>query len=158
MRKVPLKNYIILSIIFIITIGLLFYFINIYNLKKEYLNSTNVRLAFLKEINESDLDNYISENSEFILYISNSESEEYKSLENKLKKYRKEEYMRNVIYLNSKDLSSDFINKLDNYSDNKISSIPNIIVFDENRIIKTDYFNSDTSVEYIISIFSEYYD
>ena len=69
MKTIPFKNYVILSVIFIVTLGLLFYFINNYNLKEEYLSSTNVRLAFLKEINESDLDNYVSENPEFILYI-----------------------------------------------------------------------------------------
>lgn len=158
MRVVPFKNYVILGIIFILTLGLLFYFVNIYNLKEEYLSSTNVRLAFLKEITESDLNDYVSENSEFILYISNSENSEYVGLENKLKKYRKEDYMENVIYLNSKDISDNFINELNKYSDKKINNLPNIIVFDENKIIDVMYFNEETKVDNIISKFSEYYD
>lgn len=158
MRVVPVKNYVILGVIFVATLGLLFYFLNIYNLKQEYLSSTNVRLAFLKEIKESDLDNYISENPEFILYISNSESDEYASLENKLKKYRKEDYMDGVTYLNSKEISDIFIDELNKYSTDKISNLPNIIIFEDNKIIRTVYFDSNTTVDSLISIFSEYYD
>ena len=158
MKTIPFKNYVILSVIFIVTLGLLFYFINIYNLKEEYLSSTNVRLAFLKEINESDLDNYVSENPEFILYISNSDDDKYKNLENKLKKYRKEDYMENVIYLNSKELKNNFVDKLNKYTSDKMDNIPNLLVFSEGKIIKIMYFTEDTNVDSLISIFGEYYD
>ena len=72
MRKIPMKNYIILLAITIVTILLVVYLVNLYQTKKDYENNVNHRMTFLKEIKVEDFDNYITENPEGFIYLSNS--------------------------------------------------------------------------------------
>ena len=53
-RIIPLKNYIILFFITFLTVTLLIYFTSIYNKKKDYDKNNNIRMSFLKVMQEED--------------------------------------------------------------------------------------------------------
>ena len=63
MRKIPMKNYIIACLITIVTVFTVFTLMNIYN-KRE------VKLDFLTEVKEADLNYYIAENSDVYIYMT----------------------------------------------------------------------------------------
>lgn len=164
MKKIPLKNYILLFVILLITIGIMLYLVKIYNSKKEYENTTNVRMNFLKEITADDFENYIKENPEIILYISNSDNKSFEELEKSLKKNLvKKEYVSDMIYLNAKNASSNFADILTNYYSPSLklitySSIPNILLIQEGTITKVFYITDSTTKDDVIEFIEQFYD
>lgn len=100
-RKVPLKNYIILFFISVLTILLTIYineWIKTYNENKL---STSPLYGKVNEVNINELDVALSEISEVILYVSyNNDKNIYKMEEKLLKKLNKEELYSHFIYLN----------------------------------------------------------
>lgn len=164
MKKIPLKNYIALGFIFILTIGILLYLVNFYNSKKEYENSTNDRMNFLKEITADDFNNYITENLDFILYTSNSEDENIIKLEKNLKnKLIKKEYINQMIYLNLKNAPIDLMETLNNHFSETLkldehSSIPNVLIVQDGLIIQTLYVDINTTALDIIKFIEKNYD
>lgn len=164
MKKIPLKNYIALGLIFILTVGILIYFVNFYNSKKEYENSTNDRMNFLKEITTSDFNNYITENLDFILYTSNSENQDIVKVEKTLKnKLGKKEYINQMIYLNLKNTSINFMETLKQYFSENLKStdykeIPNVLIVQDGLIIQTLYVDINTTALDIIKFIEKNYD
>lgn len=155
MRKIPKKNYLYLVLIIFVTVGLLILFVNIYNSQNEN-NSKNI-MSSLKEIKNEEFENYIRENLDFILYISNSS--EYRNLEIKLNKaLKKKDYNNSMIYINYDEIDDDFINILNKHSINKIERIPNIIIFDGGMISYYDYFNEDITSDDVIRGIENNYD
>lgn len=76
MKKIPLKNYIIYSIIVLVTFAISIYIVMLFNRSKEYYENNSVLADVLYEIlpknnlSVSDnLNNYLLENSNLIIYI-----------------------------------------------------------------------------------------
>lgn len=164
MRKIPIKNYLILLIITIITVLLVMYLVNLYKSKEEYNNDVNHRMSFLKEIKAKDFDSYITENPEGIIYLSNSSEDALKKLENKLKKeLPKKEYVNQMVYLNLKNIPIDFMKNIAKYYSatmklNENSTIPNIMIIEDGKITYTLYINSDTTSKEIFDFLERNYD
>lgn len=163
MRKIPMKNYIILSIITVATLLATSYFANVYSLRKEYENSTNVRMNFLKEIRSDEFASFITENPDFLLYISNSDDKKLIDIEKDLKKQIiNRDYTKDIIYLNSKNVSSEFKKELENYfvgniSNIRITTLPNFIIVKSGSIEKVLYFGATTDIYDIIDFVDEFY-
>lgn len=164
MKQVPLKNYILFAIVSIASVLLVLYLKNIYESKKEYENSTNMTMGFLKEIHEDDFDNYITENSEFILYMSDSDDKNLIDFEKDLKKkIKKMEYSKDMVYLNLKNISSNFLLKFEKHlSENlkniNLESIPNVVITKEGKIQNYYFINEETNTtDVIIFITNEFY-
>ena len=83
MRKIPLKNYIILGIIIVVSVFAVLYFNQLY---KNTKNSDTILYDFIKEVKPYELDNYIIENPNFIMYISSRISSN-KTFEKKFKNF-----------------------------------------------------------------------
>ena len=106
MRKVPVKNYVIAVIIMIVTILLTFICANIYrdsvDLKnKNYLNSLSV-------INKDEIDNYVVEAHDIMIYMTDRELTNKKidrDFESIITKNDKKEY---VVFLNLSGLDESF--------------------------------------------------
>lgn len=108
-RNIPTKNYISLTLIFVITILLTLF------LRKIYINSiNNDRKGLLPEINISELSSYVQENPDIMIYISYN-NEDDKKIEAKLQKYLiKNNIKYGLIYVdlnNVTDEDVDNINK-----------------------------------------------
>ena len=85
MRKISTKNYVIYTIIVLITIAVVIFFSKWYEIKKD--GQTTHRMNSIAEIKETDLDNYLVENPSVIIYLSNSHKEELKDFESEFNKY-----------------------------------------------------------------------
>lgn len=82
-------NYVIVAIIFVITI------VSVLALRKLYLDRkadepTNKRLEILSEIKEADLKSYLVENTETVIYLSHAKDESLKDFEELFNNYIKE--------------------------------------------------------------------
>lgn len=158
MRKIPLKNYFILALVVILS-GIIVYFLgNFYINKKRYDEKENHVLSFLKEIYVDDFENFIIENPDVIIYINRIDNSKNKKLEKKLKKEIIERnYEQDIIYIDSTEISSNFVDVLNNHIDNKLNIIPNVIIVKDGKICNVMYINSNTKYSEIIDFMELYY-
>lgn len=158
-RKIPLKNYLFLAVTLIITIILVIYF---YMWKQTYDNTkinTMIVDKYIQKINYNELNDYLVENKNTVIYSSVLGNTKTKNFEEKLTKVIEEKYLSNsLLYL---DLTEELKNKqtkkeiLEKYPElnNNIKS-PLIIVFNNEKItsiynIKKNNYNIDKLIEYL---------
>lgn len=158
-RKIPLKNYLFLAVTLIITIILVIYF---YMWKQTYDNTkinTMIMDKYIQKINYNELNDYLVENKNTVIYSSVLGNTKTKNFEEKLTKVIEEKYLSNsLLYL---DLTEELQNKqtkkeiLEKYPElnNNIKS-PLIIVFNNEKItsiynIKDNNYNIDKLIEYL---------
>lgn len=139
-RIIPKKNYVILAIIIVLTIMLTYYFymwINAYNENK--INKP-ILDKYMEVINYNELDNYIIENPDSIIYVSVLEDEKIRNFEKKLKNVLKSKELDSVIlYL---DITDDIKDKkvkkdmIDKFSINSISieDVPCVLVIRDGKL------------------------
>lgn len=107
-RIVPTKNYFIAAILSVLTIVIVFVLSNYYQKQKSYENENNSIMGFLSEIKSEELDNFIIENHDIMIYLSNSDIDNSK-IQNKVKSIiSKNAYAKDIVYLNMKNLTEDF--------------------------------------------------
>lgn len=152
LRKVPFKNYIFLGIVILVSMFLLYYFymwVDAYNESK--LNEP-IMDKYMEVINYNELDNYLIENPNTIIYASILENKDIRDFEKKFKKlFINNEVEKKVLYLditneiNNKDIKSNLMEK---YLINSVSiiDVPNIIVFDNGKL-KTIYSISEDNYD-----------
>ena len=100
MRKISMKNYIIALVISLFTVLLVFNLMNIYNKRDTKVN-------FLNEIKEADLDYYIAENTNVIIFMSSGKKS--KDIEKQFKKYLDNKDLKdNIIYVDLNEISNKF--------------------------------------------------
>ena len=151
-REVPVKNYFILGIILIISFILLYY---LYMLSTLY-NETKLNVAILDKymevINYNELDDYLVDNGNAIIYVSVLEDNDIREFEKKFKNVVKNnELDNNVLYMDiSEDIKDSVIKKdMDNkymFSNAKMSNVPSIVVF-ENGKLKAIYSVKDNDYD-----------
>lgn len=145
-RVVPTRNYVVVFIISIITMIALVLFSIYYKNQKKYENEMNQPMGFLAEINSEELDNYIVENHSIMIYISNSTISD-DNIQNEVRKQvEKNNYSQDIIYLDMKDLTEDFYERLaKTYFDKDLTNtniVTNSILFIKDGII-VDILNID---------------
>lgn len=159
MRKISTKNYIIYGLVCILTGVLLICWVNMYNNGKEYYDNTNERMNFLKEIKESEIKNYFDENTDYAIYLSNSEEVNNEEFENKLrKKLIKKDYINDIVYVNTKDLSIDLLKLINDEYQVNFDRLPNLIVVSDGEIADTYYIGEYAKAEDVVTILEAYYD
>ena len=151
MRKIPLKNYIIYSVVIIVTILIAIYVTLLFKKSKEYYENNSVMKDILYEILPKDnldinenLKNYLLENSDLVIYISSGKDKDIKDFENEFKDYIVDKKLQeDLIYIDYNNIKkTNFINELiDNYSNTEnisnysiISNSPILITFEEGHI------------------------
>lgn len=138
MRQIPFKNYIIMSIILITIVITTIFLANIYNNR---FKKTSIMYNYLSEIKKKDMDTYIIEKPNTIVYVSDKYDISNEKIEEKIKndiiKYNAKEYF---VYLNLNDNNIDFIDNLNKkYQGHINKQIPAIIIFEEGKVINTYY-------------------
>lgn len=130
MRTIKFKNYVILAIIFLVTIASVLFLRNTYLENKRYEENTNDRLNILYEIQEEDLKSYLIENRDIIIYVSHASDDTLDSFENEFKNYIAEnEISKEIIYLNLDKVSSTFYTNLQNkYFNDYMKSKSNLVL------------------------------
>ncbi len=144
-RNIPTRNYFILAIVAILTFVLLYVLVSYFEKRKEYENSTHVRMNFLSELKESELSNYLLDNPDTIIYISDSTDSNYASFENELKTLiLNENLAKNIVYMDVYKLSSSFFQ---NWKQGMFASTvtlhqfiyPNVFVVRDRQVVSVLY-------------------
>lgn len=100
LREVPLKNYIYLFLILLGSILLLFYIYKWYDTYNKNKLNTSIMNEYLTVINYNELDNYIIENKDAIIYVSVLGNEDINRFERKFKNIIVENHLKNnILYL-----------------------------------------------------------
>lgn len=140
-REIPLKNYVYLVLIVFLTLGILYY---LYLWSIEYrkeVTSDSVISSSLQLINYNEVEEYIVENDNVCLYISNKniELKEFeKSLKHLIEKYNLE---RKILYL---DITNNISNDEYNIGDTYLTGVPKFIYFIDGKLVSSydiDYNN-----------------
>lgn len=151
MRKVPLKNYIILLFISVITVLVVFYLRNLYLDKKGYENNNNATMSFLKVLRKYEFDSFITENRDFILYVSDADDASIKEYEEELKnKIIDADYTSNMVYLN---IDENNLSLFDKYLLNvePIKYLPCLVAVKDGKITNV-YYSLDSQFDVNSSI------
>jgi len=153
LRTIPIKNYIIVVIIFIITVIFLAYFVFCYKKSLEYQKNNSVLSGYLAEINEDklldNLTNYLVDNPNTLLYISYGNDATIKDFENDFKDLISKHNVRSsFIYIDLNTvLDKNFIFSLQDgfFSEElkekniELKRQSNIFIFDQGKIIDVLY-------------------
>lgn len=153
-RIIPKKNYIILFVLAIITIIITLLLANKYNQNLQYNLSENDNMSFLSQIKIDEIDNYIMDNHESIIYMSSSDNTELEKIEEELKEYIvSNNYNKNIVYLNSYNLEESKFNEFKQkyFSDTIKKKInlniqPNIFVIKDGTVSSTLYTNDSNDI------------
>lgn len=133
-RTVPLKNYIYLFIIIIITISLSLYILKWYNTYNESRLKTGILNNYLQVINYNELDDYIVENKNAVIYVTILGNEQIRDFEKNFKNTIMDKNLRdNMLYL-------DITNENQNSVKNKLKiedKLPYLIVYTNGKITDT---------------------
>lgn len=101
LREIPLKNYLYLLLILIISTLFLIYIYAWYETYNESKLYTGIMNNYLTVINYNELDNYIIENKDAIIYVSVLGNEDINKFEEKFKNNISENNLKNtILYLN----------------------------------------------------------
>ena len=137
LRKIPVKNYIILGGIIVVTLFILYYFYCLVDVYKESKINIPILDKYMMVINYNELDNYIVENPNTIVYVSVLENEEIRGFEKKLKnKYKSNSVNNEILYMNitnelkDKNIKNEMVNEYYLNSLN-ITDVPCVLVFNE---------------------------
>lgn len=152
MRKIPSKNYIILIILLAVTVFLTFMLSNIYKSKNKL---TSNFYEYSNKIQTDEFDQYIVENPDAIIYISDKYDLTYETFEEKFKEKIDTLNLKDkLVFIDKNKIDSDFIKKLkNNYKINiNIENTPIILVIIDKNIVKSiyvdEYSNTDEFIDY----------
>ena len=137
-RKIPFKNYIALLLIVIATILLVFSLSNWY--KESKRQKHDVLKNLLSEIKEEELESYLLENPNAIIYLMN----DYTKDDSKIKNYIVDNDLKNrIILIDCTETKID----LSKYNKKKEVVIPNFVIFEEGKVSKVMHLK-ETQVNY----------
>lgn len=152
-REIPVKNYVILILVFLVTIVAVFYVRDWYNTTKNYYAQNSVMTKVVREIKSEEISNYILENQRFILYVSSGHDSGIKNFEDDFKNLIQGlDITDDVLYMNLDGVNSESFYDLlkNNYVRN--SKIKNQIV-DSNSSL---YLFTDGKVSGVLNNVSDY--
>jgi len=153
LRVIPKKNYIILGVVFIVTIFILYYFYMWFDAYKETKINMPILDKYMEVINYNELEDYLIENPNTLIYVSVLEDNEIREFEKKFKNsLRSNKIDRDILYL---DITSDIMDRdkkndmESKYTFNSYSiiSVPSILVI-ENGMLKNIYSIKDNDYDF----------
>jgi len=107
-QKNYLKNYVILIAIFCCCVALTLYLCKWFEVYQEYEKEIPVIRGNLVEINPDDLEHYVLDNSDTIIYMCTANDDECRNFEKDFKKYIiKNDITDEIIYLNLTNIDGD---------------------------------------------------
>ena len=144
------KNYIYLLILLVATVGLTFLLSSIYN--KE-VNSVSYSYEKLNKITSDEFEEYMMENTEMIVYISNKSDSNNNRFEKKfIKKLENLNLLENTIYIEKTEINNEFKELLKNNYDYKLDekNLPVIIVIDNGEVVQNVVVDKNSNVDLIV--------
>ena len=160
-REIPLKNYIILGLVVLLTLGLVYYFYLWYITYEESKLNETIMDRYLEVINYNELNDYIVENRNAMIYTSVLEDNNIRKFEIKFKNIVVKNALKDkILYMDMTDIFKDKIKytelrnsyQINNYN---ITNVPCILLFKDAKLvdiysIKDNDYNTDNVLNYII--------
>lgn len=135
-KKIPVKNYIYLSIIVIASIFIIFYLYRWYDTYRESKLNISIMNNYLSVINYNELDDYIIENKNAIIYVSKLGDEKINKFEKSFKNMVVENDLKNsMLYLDVTNDNFDIVKEKLQIN----TSLPCIVVYTNGKI--TDVYS-----------------
>ena len=129
-KDIPKKNYFILGIILIISCILVYYINAWYSLYQYEKRGNSPITTYMEIINYNEVENYIEENSDAIIYISKSNNLKITKFEEDNEKlFKKLELNYNILYMDAKDVNKDLKIKYN------VNEYPTILFFKNKRLV-----------------------
>lgn len=134
-----IKNYIILVLLFIASMGLVLYCCELYKVNEAEKKKTPIINGMLSEIYSDDLEHFVLDRPTTIVYLCAANDDQCRTFERSFKKLlKKKNYEDQVTYLNLTDVDQDkfvedFNNKY-NYKTKLTTNYPAFIVFEDGRV------------------------
>lgn len=141
MKKIPLKNYVVLTMIVLLTVLITVFLSDFYREKNK---TTSVLSNYISEIKEKELTDYIIEKPVIFMYISDkydlSNNDFEKKLKNKINKENMKDYF---VYLNVTELTTEFKSFFkSNYNlDIDINKTPILIIINDGVVESVEYID-----------------
>lgn len=164
-REIPKKNYIIVGFIAIAVVILVLYMAKLYN--NVNINKGNSIMSnYLFNVTTNELDSYLLENPNIIIYWANSEDISNSSFEKDLKKYIvKYDLQKNFVFVNTNNISEEEINNITKkYLNDELKNkninlkiTPNILIVEEGKIVDVLYtYQQEIEMNYVKEKFKSY--
>ena len=141
-RKIPMKNYLILGLIFVVTLGLLYYFYLWADAYKETKLNRRIMDSYMEVINYNELADYLVESPNAIIYVAVLEDEKIREFEKKFKNaFKKNTIEKTVLYmditeeLKDKKITVEMQNKY-KINDTDMTTVPLIMTFRDGKLDK----------------------
>lgn len=153
-REIPLKNYIYLALVFAGIIFLLIYFNNWYKVYKQDKLGIPIMSDLLAEIKYEEINSYVTESKDLILYVSKADDEKTRDFEKKFARQIKKHYLKDdFLFLNVSIMTDEVKQNVKQfYGVNFTENTPNITVFNDG-IISDVYtikdYNVNDTIKYI---------
>lgn len=129
-KDIPKKNYFILGIILIISCILVYYINTWYSLYQYEKRGHSPITTYMEIINYNEVENYIAENSDAIIYVSKSNNLKIRKFEEDNEKlFKKLELNYNILYMDAKDVNKDLKIKYN------VNEYPTILFFKNKRLV-----------------------
>ena len=133
-RKIAPKNYLYLLLIIIITLLIALYLLKWYRTYNESKLYTGILNEYIQVINYNELNDYIIENKDAVIYVSILGNEEIKKLEKKFKNTIVDNNLReNLLYLDITDEDQNKVKEKLQIDNN----LPYLVVYTNGKITDT---------------------
>ncbi|MDY4859148.1 MAG: DUF6568 family protein [Bacilli bacterium] len=156
-KEIPLKNYILLSIVLILTIVVVIYFFLWKNTYEKSKLQTPILDDYLLVINYNELNNYLVENKDAIIYVSKLNNENIRLFENKFKNIINKNNLNNkILYLDlTEELKeNNIVKEINKKYGKKMTEVPTIVIIKDGKIsssynIKENKYNIKLLEKYL---------
>ena len=140
-REIPKRNYIILGIVVIVTFLLMYYFYMWYDAYMDTKIGKPILDKYMDVINGNEIDDYLVENNDAIIYVSVLENEEIRDFEKQLKSLlRKRVIDRDILYMDVTNNKKMLDTLIDKYSSSSFNyDVPMILVIEDGNL--KDFYN-----------------
>lgn len=150
MKYIQKKNYYVLVVLLAVTILLTLSLASIYKNREKFTSSF---YEYSNKITPGEFDEYMLENSNIIVYISDKYDLTNENFEKKFSKKLDQLNLKgNLIYIDEKDIDKQFLKKLKKTYDINIDleKLPTVVVIIDNEVVKNVTIDSDSDVDTII--------
>ncbi len=156
-KEIPLKNYILLSIVLILTIVVVIYFFLWKNTYEKSKLQTPILDDYLLVINYNELNNYLVQNKDAIIYVSKLNDESIRLFENKFKNIINKNNLNNkILYLDlTEELKeNNIVKEINKKYGKEMTEVPTIVIIKDGKIsssynIKENKYNIKLLEKYL---------
>lgn len=161
LRVVPVKNYVILFGVMIGSFLLLYYFYKWFDTYEESKLNMRILDSYMQVINHNEIDDYVTENPDTVIYVSILQDKEIREFEKLVKqKYRDKLIEKEILYLDMTNVSEKDMVMLKNkyyYNNLSIGDMPCLLVFNDGIVnaiysVESNNYNIDSFLMYVNQI------